>query len=148
MLLLGLLFLSSQLLPVFVLAEAENSLLSCNECWLKRMGLLPSSFAQLRRAIQVEIPTLQHTTQLHRQTKPSHPPPGFLLTKFHSYLTGSTEIRINSRIFLWQQPWLCYLLLHTYTSSYSSCDYTLCVSVCAAPWLLRMEMWCRIYWKL
>ena len=144
MLLLGLLFLSSQLLPVFVLAEAENSLLSCNECWLKRMGLLPSSFAQLRRAIQVEIPTLQHTTQLHRQTKPSHPPPGFLLTKFHSYLTGSTEIRINSRIFLWQQPWLCYLLPRTPPPTRRS----IIRCVCAAPWLLRMEMWCRIYWKL
>ena len=144
MLLLGLLFLSSQLLPVFVLAEAENSLLSCNECWLKRMGLLPSSFAQLRRAIQVEIPTLQHTTQPHRQTKPSHPP-GFLLTKFHSYLTGSSEIRINSRIFLWQQPWLCYLLLRTPPNLRS---IICCACVCAAPWLLRMEMWYCVYWKL
>lgn len=26
---------------------------------------------------------------------------------------GSSEIRINSRIFLWQQPWLCYLLPRT-----------------------------------
>ena len=33
-------------------AEAENSLLSCNECWLKRMGLLPWSLAQLGRELR------------------------------------------------------------------------------------------------